>query len=147
MQITAATGRTSGTQRWMRTLILTAGIALLVNAVPRSAAAEDNSYHRALAQIAECEAQGGTATVDVSRSPNGSVLVIVTCEGALNSIFTCYNWANGPTTCYETYQKPGGSPFAPIDETLPLLESGSVDQFMALLPDLEAGNDQGSDVQ
>jgi len=134
MQTTAPTTRTRGTFGWMRTLLVVAGVAVLLTSASQPAGAEEKTAHdRAVEQIAACENLGGTATVDVSRSPNGSVLITVECKGGWLGGVGCFNWAGGKTACYSFSEQGDSRPTRPqlaaIDQILPVLETGTAAQI------------------
>jgi len=148
---TAAPTPTSGGPNWMQTVVLTLSIALLGLTLtpPAAQAADSDPSANATFQILLCEAGGGTATVDSTRTGNGLAGVQVTCQGGTFDGMDCFNSAYG-TTCTGAHPNPvprdAGSHVWQLDEVLPVLESGSVEQMHDILADLEAANEGGQDV-
>jgi hypothetical protein len=145
----AAPATTRGRSGWVRTMVLTVGIALLgLTLLPPVAGAEADINANVNFQIALCEAGGGTAEVDVTRSPGtGLVAVDITCHGGVYDGMNCFNSSYG-VTC--TGAHPNPVPFNPgshvwqLEEVIPVLETGSAAQIEQVVAEVEAANDQGS---
>ena len=135
MTTTTTTATTRSRIGWLRTLILTLGIALLgltlrppaVEAVMNQGDIHDN----AMFQIALCEAGGGKAEVDVARYPDGIRSIQVKCKGGTFNGMQCDNSRYG-VSCQGANRKPGRCEpgWAPSDDQLwqlgegvPILES------------------------
>lgn len=150
MTTTTTTATTRSRIGWLRTLILTLGIALLgltlrppaVGAVMNQGDIHDN----AMFQIALCEAGGGKAEVDVARYPDGIRSIQVKCKGGTFNGMQCDNSRYG-VSCQGANPKP--VPFEPgsapshdhlwqLGEVLPILESGSLLQIEQLVTDVDA---------
>ena len=142
---TAVPTTTNGRPSWMQTVVLTVGVALLGLTLmpPAAQAADADPSANATFQILLCEAGGGSATVDPARNGNGLAGVEVTCTGGVFDGMNCFNSSYG-TTCTGAHPNPVprevGSHVWQLDEVLPVLESGSVEQMHDILADLEAAN-------
>lgn len=145
--MTTATSRSrSG---WLRTLILTLGIALLgltLRSPDVGAALNQGDIHsNAMFQIALCEAGGGKAQVDVYRTSEGIKSIQVRCTGGTFNGMQCDNSRYG-VSCQGAHPNP--VPFEPgsvlshdhlwqLGEVLPILQSGSLLQVEHLVADVE----------
>ena len=143
MPTTAATTRTHGIFGWMRTLLVVAGVAVLLTSASQPAGAEEKSaYDRAVDQITACENLGGTATVDVTRSPNGSVNITVTCTGGWLGGIECSNWQGWKTFCFADAARDDGhltrTQMAAIDHVLPVLETGTGAQIASAVEAIQS---------
>jgi hypothetical protein len=147
---TAAAATTRSRFGWIRTLVLTVGIALLgVTLLPPAAGAEADINANVNFQIALCEAGGGTAEVDATRTPGaGLIAVDITCHGGVYDGMNCFTSPYG-VTCTGAHPRP--VPFRPgshlwqLKEVMPILESGSVAQIAQVVAAVEAVHDLRSD--
>ena len=141
---TVTTAPIGSLQTWVRPILLTAGLALLLASPVQPVGAEEkhDAAQAAWTQIAFCEAMGGTATVEDYRTPgDGLVQTVVTCKFPWGG-WHCVNDQYG-STCF-----PNASVVSPhkwsndwtTADVLEVLETGSVTQINALLADLDVGN-------
>jgi len=146
---TAAPETTCGRSGWIRTLVVTVGIALLVlTLMPPAVRAETSEGVRdnTLWQVALCEAGGGKATVTTAeRTVSGGLLsTTVECHGGILDGVHCYNSSLGTLcnggTAGSVSPEPGSQTW-PLEEILPVLENGSPEQINDILTDLEGANE------
>ena len=135
---------------WLRTLILTLGIAALgltLRPPAIGAMGQDEIRDNAMFQIALCEAGGGKAEVATSsRTVEGLPSIQVRCRGGTFNGMQCDNSRYG-VSCQGAFPNP--VPFEPgsapsrdhlwqLSEVLPILESGSLLQIEQLVTDVDA---------
>jgi hypothetical protein len=157
---TTATATTRGIFGWMRTLVLTASIALLgLTLLPPAAEAamsQADISANTLFQIALCEAGGGKAQVEViDRTVQGVRAMRVDCNGGVFGGMYCDNDSVYGVTCTGAHPHPvppsqvGGRPIPPhlwqTDLVLPVLEGGSLAQIERLVADVEVAFAQQMD--
>ena len=150
MRTTATTAQISGLQTWVRTVLLTAGLALLVAAPPQPVGAEQIPQTPSDAgtnQVLACRMMGGTATSDSNRTGDGLISTTVTCRVPGLGGWVCYNGRYTGTMCWAIPPSGATAPSKWQDilggEVLPVLESGSATEINARLAELEATDDEG----
>jgi hypothetical protein len=152
MRITVALGQARGTQRWMRTVLLTAGLALLVSAAPHPVGAEANNPRDAAeTQASACELGGGEAHVFVLRdAASGVYHTSVNCTGGDLDGMDCQNDAVNGADCtmpeWWRFQYVLDGWWVSTSEIVGVLESGSEQQITAMMTDLEAAQEGGQAV-
>ena len=145
MTATGATARSK--YGWMRTVVLTVGIALLgMTLLPSAARAEINDGRTDSAAFLAKLCKAGGGVVVIVDNPGWTV---VSCSGGVYGGMECYFGPEG-TFCTGAYPHPvhldAGSQIWQIDEILPVLENGSPEQLDEILDDLEAANPGGQNV-
>jgi hypothetical protein len=142
---TTVVAPTSRGSRWMRTVVLTVGGALLaVSLLPSAVRAETNQGTDANTafQAKLCRAGGGSPEVHVDATTGSSV---VFCHGGVYGGMFCLN--DGPeTTCSDAYPHPPfpvaadpGSPIWLLEDVLPVLEDGAPPPSSQARPTAPAG--------
>ena len=108
MQLTVATGQTSGTPLWLRT-VLAAVVAMVIAgsvAAPANARTRDDGKQEANDFVTACFAMGGEPEV-IEASDEW---IIATCHLPNGSTFTCDWWTNNDWSqhCHLSHSVPGG---------------------------------------